>query len=60
MLDSPAFRANILEGDVIIQFADKPVETVQQFIDLLPSYVGQKVPVRVIRGSQTLDIDVQL
>jgi len=60
MIDGPAFRANILEGDVIIQFADKPVETVQQFGELLPLYVGQKVSVRVIRGSQTMDIDVQL
>jgi serine protease Do len=60
MTDSPAFRANVLEGDVIIQIANKPIETVQQFTDLLPSYVGQKVPIRVIRGSQTLDIDVQL
>jgi hypothetical protein len=59
-LDSPAFRANILDGDVIIQIADKPAETVQQFGDLLPSYVGQKVTLKIIRGSQTLDIDVQL
>jgi PDZ domain len=59
-LDTPAFRANILDGDVIIQIANKPVETVQQFIDLLPSYVGQEVSVKVIRGGQTLDIEVQL
>jgi len=60
MIDSPAFRANILEGDVIIQFAGKPTDTVQELIDSLPSYVGQKVSVRVIRGGQNLDIDVQL
>jgi membrane-associated protease RseP (regulator of RpoE activity) len=60
VLDSPAFRANILEGDVIIQIANKPVETIQQFSDLLPLYAGQKIPVKVIRGNQTLDIDVQL
>lgn len=59
-IDTPAFRANILDGDVIIQIADKPVETVQQFIGLLPSYVGQKVSVKVIRGGQTLDIEVHL
>jgi hypothetical protein len=60
VLDGPAFRANILDGDVIIQLADKPVETVQQLVDLLPSYVGQNVLVKVVRGSQTLDINVQL
>jgi hypothetical protein len=59
-LDTPAFRANILDGDVVIQIADRPVESVQQFLDLLPSYVGQKVTVKVIRGGQTLDVQVQL
>lgn len=41
---SPAFRANVIRGDVITQIADKPVATVQELIDLLPSYAGQKVP----------------
>jgi S1-C subfamily serine protease len=58
--DTAAFRANILEGDIVIQIADKPVETVQQLVDLLPSYAGQKVILKVIRGSQTLDVNVQL
>lgn len=60
MLDSPAFRANILRGDIIIQIADKPIAMPKDFISALPSYAGQKVTVRVMRGSQTLDIDVQL
>ena len=60
MLDGPAFRANIMRGDVVIQLADKPIATIQEFIELLPSYAGQKVGVRVIRGTQTIDIDVQL
>lgn len=59
-LDSPAFRANILVGDVIIQLADKPVATPKEFTDIIQSHAGQKVPVRVIRGAQTIDIDVQL
>jgi hypothetical protein len=60
ILDGPAFRANILSGDVIIQLADRPVESVKQFISLLPSFAGQKVPIKIIRGGQTLDVDVQL
>lgn len=60
MQDGPAFRANILRGDVVIQLADKPVATVEEFIGLLPSYAGQKVAVKVLRGTQTIDIDVQL
>jgi len=60
MQDSPEFRANIMRGDVVIQLADKPIATVQDFIELLPSYAGQKVAVRVIRGTETIDVDVQL
>ena len=55
-----AFKANIMRGDVIVQMADKPVATVQELRDLLPSYAGQKVPFKVIRDAQTLEIQVQL
>jgi PDZ domain len=58
--DSPAFKANILEGDIIIQVADKPVTSAQECSDSLRTYAGQKVPIKVIRNGQTLDIDVQL
>jgi serine protease Do len=60
MQDSPAFKANIMRGDIIIQMADKPITSVQEFIELVPSYAGQKVSVRVIRGTQTRNIEVQL
>jgi hypothetical protein len=58
--DSPAFRANILEGDIIIQIADKPVAMPQDLIGILPQYAGQKVPMKVLRSGKELDIDVQL
>jgi S1-C subfamily serine protease len=58
--DSPAFKANILEGDIIIQIADKPVTTAQDFVADLSAYAGQKVPIKLIRNGQTIDIDVQL
>jgi hypothetical protein len=58
--DGPAFRANILRGDVIIQVADKSVATVQDFNDIMLAYVGQTFPVKVIRGDKTLDVDVSL
>ena len=58
--DSPAFKANIMRGDVIIQLADKPIATAQELVDLLPSYAGQKVSVRLLRDARTLDAEVQL
>lgn len=56
----PAFKANIMRGDVIVGLAGKPVATVDDLIIMLPTYAGQKVPVRINRGTRTLDIDVQL
>ena len=58
--NGPAFRANILQGDVIIQLADKPVVTVEEFIGFLPEYAGQRVRIKVIRADETVDVDVQL
>lgn len=58
--DSPAFKANILEGDIIIQIADKAVAAPQDLIGVLPEYAGQNVPMKVLRSGKTLDIDVQL
>lgn len=60
MVDSPAFKANLLRGDVVIQMGEKQITSPGELIDLLPSLAGQKVTVRVIRGSQTIDVEVQL
>lgn len=60
MINSPAFRANLMKGDVIIQFADKPIATLQELTDLLPSYAGQKVVLKIIRATQTIDIEIRL
>lgn len=60
MNDSPAFKANIMRGDVVVELANKPVSSFQEVVDLLPGFAGQQVNVKVFRGSQTLDITVQL
>lgn len=60
VIDSPAFKANILKGDVIVQFASKPVDSFQEVFDLLPTLAGEKVTAQVIRGTQTLNVDIQL
>jgi hypothetical protein len=58
--DSPAFKANLMRGDVVIQIADKPVVSIQDANDLLSAYAGQKVQITVIRDTQTLVFEVQL
>ena len=59
-LDSPAFKANILQGDVVIQAGDNSVSTPAEFFDFLMAHAGQRVTLRVLRGEQTLDVEVQL
>lgn len=58
--DSPAFKANILLGDIIIQLADKPATTVDELQKSLGEHAGQKVAIKLIRGTQTMDVEVQL
>jgi hypothetical protein len=57
---SPAFKANVIRGDIIIQFGNIPVATVQDLLDALPSYAGQKVAVTIVRDTKTLILEVQL
>ena len=56
--NGPAFRANIMGGDVIIQIAEKPIATVEEFMELLPTYSGQNVSVQLIRGTEKRAIEV--
>jgi len=56
----PAFNANVMRGDVIIEFADKPISTVQELTDLLPTLAGQTVKITVIRGSETKVLELHL
>ena len=60
MLDSPAFKANIMRGDVVIRVADQPVESVADCIALISAHAGQRVPVTFIRNGQTITVEVQL
>ena len=57
---SPAFNANVMRGDVIIEFADKPISTFQELNDLLPTLAGQTVKITVLRGGETKVLEVHL
>jgi len=58
--DEPAFKANILAGDIIIQIADTPITNMQETSPPLQAHAGEKIPIKVIRNGQILDIEVQL
>jgi Zn-dependent M28 family amino/carboxypeptidase len=58
---SPAAKAGLKGGDVLIQFADKPIKNLYDFTDALRrSKIGDVVPVTVLRDGKELKVDVKL
>jgi S1-C subfamily serine protease len=57
--DSPAQRAGLAEGDVIIGFDDRPVSGIDDLHKLLTGErVGRKSSITVIRGTEKLALEV--
>ena len=58
---SPAAKAGLKAGDVLIRFGDKPIKNLYDFTDALRrSKVGDVVPVTVLRDGKELKVDVTL
>ncbi|MDR2715093.1 MAG: trypsin-like peptidase domain-containing protein [Coriobacteriales bacterium] len=58
---SPADRAGIKPGDVIVAINGKSIKTATELIiDVRGLLVGEKVTLGIMRGSQTLDLEVTL
>jgi len=59
--NSPAAKAGLKAGDVLIQFGDKPIKNLYDFTDALRrSKVGDVVEVKVLRDGQTVTASVKL
>ena len=59
--DSPAAKAGLQSDDILIQFADKPIENLYDFTYALrDSKVGDVVEVRVLRDGETISAKVTL
>ena len=58
--DSPAFNADILEGDVILKMNGENVESVSDFVEKYRRLVGQKVDLEIWRDGQFRTNYVQL
>ncbi|HZO87400.1 MAG TPA: trypsin-like peptidase domain-containing protein [Chthonomonadaceae bacterium] len=57
--ESPARKAGVQEGDVIIAFGDKPVADIDDLHRLLTDQqVGQKTPLAVLRRGEKLTLEV--
>jgi len=58
---SPAAKAGLKAGDVMVQFGDKPIKNLYDFTDALRrSKVGDVVEVKVVRDGQTISTPVTL
>ena len=58
---SPAAKAGLRAGDILVQFGDKPIHNLYDFTDALRrSKVGQVVEVKVLRDGQPITASVKL
>jgi serine protease Do len=58
--ESPAFFANFLSGDLLIQIADDPVTNPEKCLAILKKHAGKKVVIKIIRNNSERKIEVQL
>ena len=59
--NSPAAKAGLKAGDILIQFGDKPIKNLYDFTDALRrSKVGDVVEVKVLRDNQPMTVTVKL
>jgi membrane-associated protease RseP (regulator of RpoE activity) len=57
---SPAFKANLMRGDVILELDGTTVSTIQDFHDSIKSRAGRKITLKVVRGDRTIRLEGQL
>jgi membrane-associated protease RseP (regulator of RpoE activity) len=58
---SPAAKAGLKAGDILVQFGDKPIKNLYDFTDALRrSKIGDVVDVKVVRDGQPVTASVKL
>ena len=58
---SPAAKAGLKAGDVLVQYGDKPINNLYDFTDALRrSKVGDVVEVKVLRDGKPVIVPVKL
>lgn len=58
--DSPAEKAGLLRGDMLLQVGDRSVKTPEDVLDAVYYIsVDEELPVRVVRDEETMDFKVQ-
>jgi hypothetical protein len=57
---TPAFQANILEGDVLLKIDDEDFIDPSTFVSQLTKYAGQTVNIQIVREAQPKNMQVRL
>jgi len=55
---SPAARAGVLVGDVILEFDGRAVESPEDLLELLVGRAGQTVTLRIVLGGTRQDVAI--
>ncbi len=59
--NSPAQQAGLVEGDVVVKFSDKNVNSISELAQLVKyTRPGETVPVEYLRGEQTMYSNVKI
>ena len=59
--DSPAEKANLKEGDLILTFADKPIKKTRDLVKMVStSDVGKKIPLGILRSGKKMTVKVKI
>lgn len=58
--DTPAFRANLLPGDIIIAIDSLDIVSPVQMVESLPLFAGRTVIVKVLRNGKERELSVAL
>lgn len=60
MDDSPAFRANILPGDIITDISGITIYSGQDLLEKMPQFSGKKCDVLILRDGHQINVPVQM
>lgn len=58
--DSPAFKADMLRGDVITRVAGEPIQGPDHFFDLVIAHAGREVAVEVLRDGEPRSFSIAI
>lgn len=58
--DSPAFRANLLPGDVLIKIDDTSIDSSEDFTQKVPTFAGKECVLTVLRDGKETKLPVKL